>query len=72
MLSLSEDSISRIYLVMLILFVLQNIIPNYLQQLCDVAKLQAILKLYLGHEIFSLGLIFGEIWATFSNDWLLI
>ena len=61
MLSLSEDSISRSYLVMLILFALQNIIPNYLQQLCDVAKLQAILKLYLGHEIFSLGLIFGEI-----------
>ena len=46
---------------MLIWFALQIIIPNYLQQLCGVAKLQAVLKLYPGYEIFLLGLIFGEI-----------
>jgi len=39
---------------------LQNIIPNYLQQLFAVAKLQAVLKLHLGYEIFLLDLIFGE------------
>ena len=68
MLSLSEDSISRSYLAMLIQFALQNISPNYLQQLCGVAKLQAVLKLYIRYEIFLLDLIFGEVWATFSND----
>ena len=52
MLSLSEDSVSLSYLAMLIQFALQNITPNYLQQLCGVAKLQAILKLYLGYEFF--------------------
>ena len=52
MLSLSEDSVSLSYLAMLIQFALQNIIPNYLQQLCGVAKLQAVLKLYLGYEFF--------------------
>ena len=61
MLSLSEDSVSRSYLAMLIGFALQNIIPNYLQQLCGVAKLQAVLKLHLGYEIFLLDLIFSEI-----------
>ena len=61
MLSLSEDSVSRSYLAMLIWFALQNIIPNYLQQLSGVAKLQAVLKLNLGYEIFLLDLIFGEI-----------
>ena len=61
MLSLSEDSVSRIYLAMFIWFALHNMIPNYLQQLCGVAKLQAVLKLHLGYEIFSLDLIFGEI-----------
>ena len=61
MLSLSEDSVSRSYLAMLIWFALQNIIPNYLQQLSGVAKLQAVLKLHLGYEIFLLDLIFGEI-----------
>ena len=60
MLSLSEDSVSRSYLAMLIWFALQNIIPNYLQQLGGVAKLEAVLKLYLGYEIFLLHLIFGE------------
>ena len=60
MLSLSEDSVSRSYLAMLIWFALQNIIPNYLQQLSGVAKLQAVLKLHLGYEIFLLDLIFGE------------
>ena len=52
MLSLSEDSVRLSYLAMLIQFALQNIIPNYLQQLCSVAKLQAVLKLYLGYEFF--------------------
>ena len=52
MLSLSEDSVRLSYLAMLIQFALQNIIPNYLQQLCGVAKLQAVLKLYLGYELF--------------------
>ena len=52
MLSLSEDSVRLSYLAMLIQFALQNIIPNYLQQLCGVAKLQAVLKLYLGYEFF--------------------
>ena len=61
MLSLSEDSVSRCYLAMLILFALQNIIPNYLQQLCGVAKLQAVLKSNLGYETFLLDLIFGEL-----------
>ena len=61
MLSLSEDSVSRSYLAMLIWFALQNIIPNYLQQLSGVAKLQAVLKLHLGYEVFLLDLIFGEI-----------
>ena len=60
MLSLSEDSISCSCLAMLIRFALQNIIPNYLQQLYGVAKLQAVLKLYLGYELL-LDLIFGEI-----------
>ena len=60
MLSLSEDSVRLSYLAMLIQFALQNIIPNYLQQLCGVAKLQAVLKLYLGYELL-LDLIFGEI-----------
>ena len=61
MLSLSEDSISRSYLAMLIWIALQNIIPNYLQQLCGVAKLQAVFKLYIRYEIFLLDLIFGEV-----------
>ena len=61
MLSLSEDSVSRSYLAMLIWFVLQDIIPNYLQQLCGVAKLQAVLKLHLGYKIFLLDRIFGEL-----------
>ena len=61
MLSLSEDGVSRNYLAMLIRFALQNIIPNYLQQLSDVAKLQAVLKLHLGYEIFLLDRIFGEL-----------
>ena len=61
MLSLSEDSVSRSYLAMLIWFALQNIIPNYLQQLCGVAKLQAVLKLHLRYESFLLDLIFVEI-----------
>ena len=61
MLSLSEDSVSRSYLAMLIWFALQNIIPNYLQQLCGVAKLQAVLELYFGYEIFLLDLLFGEV-----------
>ena len=61
MLNLSEDSVSRCYLAMLIWFVLKNIIHNYLQQLCGVAKLQAFLKLHVGHEIFLLDLIFGEL-----------
>ena len=52
MLSLSEDSVSLSYLAMLTRFALQNIIPNYLQQLCGVAKLQAVSKLYLGYEFF--------------------
>lgn len=52
MLSLSEDSVRLSYLAMLIQFALQNVIPNYLQQLCGVAKLQAVLKLYLGYEFF--------------------
>ena len=52
MLSLSEDSVSRSYLAMLIWFALQNIMPNYLQQLCGVAKLQAVLGVYLGYEFF--------------------
>ena len=52
MLSLSEDSVRLSYLATLIQFALQNIIPNYLQQLCGVAKLQAVLKLYLGYEFF--------------------
>ena len=52
MLSLSKDSVRLSYLAMLIQFALQNIIPNYLQQLCGVAKLQAVLKLYLGYEFF--------------------
>ena len=50
MLSLSEDGTSLSYLAMLIWFALQDIIPNHLQQLCEVAKLQAVLKLYLGYE----------------------
>ena len=53
---------------MLIWIALQNIIPNYLQQLCGFAKLQAVLKLYIRYEIFLLDLIFGEVWATFSKD----
>ena len=53
MLSLSEDSVRPSYLAMLIQFALQNIIPNYLQQLCEVAKLQAVLKLYLRYELSS-------------------
>ena len=61
MLSLSEDSVSRGYLAMLIRLALQNIIPNYLQQLCGVAKLQAVLKLHIGYEIFLIDLIFGGI-----------
>ena len=61
MLSLSEDGVSRNYLAMLIRFALQNIIPNYLQQLCGVAKLQAVLKLHLGYEIFLIAPIFGGI-----------
>ena len=67
MLSLSEDSVSRSYLAKLIRLALQNIIPNYLQQLCGVAKLQAVSKLYLGYK-FLLDLIFGEIWIVFSKD----
>ncbi len=52
MLSLSEDSVGLSYLAMLIWFTLLNIISNYLQQLCGVAKLQAVLKIYLGYEFF--------------------
>ena len=52
MLSLSEDGGSRSYMAMLIRLALQNIIPNYLQQLSEVAKLQAALKLYIGYEFF--------------------
>ena len=52
MLSLSEDSVDLGNMAMLIRFELQNIIPNYLQQLCSFAKLQADLKRYLGYEFF--------------------